>query len=184
MFVSFMNSVKKKLPYRGIGGKDEEERIVFNIFIELRNDVSIKNVVNQIASLNKLNSLLYPKNVSLLPLSDNYFNADFYDWDLQHGNIELVKILSVIGIFILLLAVINFVNLSTASRRQRMTEISVKKCLGADRKVLVRQLLTESLITCTVSSSLEFRLQNYFYLISTNLWKSNYHFKFSAIHKL
>lgn len=155
IFVSYKNSIMKRLYYKSLSWGDNttnNEQILFNVFVELKNEIDSKSVETRVAALNKLNSSLFPQDVFLTPLKTNYFNTEFEDVDLMHGNIDLMKILSAIGIFILLLAVINFLNLSTASHRNRLTEISVKKCLGADRKILIRQLLTESFFTCVVSS--------------------------------
>ena len=157
IFVSYKNSIMKRLYYKCLNWGDDKtnnEQILFNVFVELKNGKDFKSVENRIAALNKLNSSLYPKDVILTPLKTNYFNMEFEDADLMHGNVDLMKILTAIGIFILLLAVINFLNLSTASHRYRLTEISVKKCLGADRKILIKQLLTESFFTCAISSLL------------------------------
>jgi len=102
----------------------------------------------------ELNKIRFPQKVSLTPMNNNYFNTEISDSDLMHGNVELIKILSIIGIIILLLAVVNFVNLATAAYKYRLTEISVKKCFGANRQILIRQLLTESLLTCMISGLL------------------------------
>jgi putative ABC transport system permease protein len=56
-------------------------------------------------------------------MKTNYLNTGIKESDLLHGNIDLIKLLSVVGLIILLLAVINYVNLTTASYRNRMKEI-------------------------------------------------------------
>lgn len=62
------------------------------------------------------------------------------------GRIEYVKLFSIIGLFVLIIACINFMNLSTAQASQKMKEVGVKKAIGADRSTLVRQFLSESLL--------------------------------------
>ncbi len=153
LFVNYKNSVKKRLSYKGFSMADSE-KIIFNTFVLLKNGIHPEIVASQISSLNKLNDFLYPKDVELVKLKTNYLNTSYSDFDLTHGNINLIKILLAIGIFILLLAVINFFNLSTASQTYRLKEISVKKCFGADRTTLIKQLLAESLFTCLFSSIL------------------------------
>ena len=159
VFVSFMNSPTRRLPYRmtcvTFDGKDDSQcRYPFNVFVELEKQADIGTIEKQICGFNGINTYRFPKNVKLTPLKTNYFNTEFRDTDLMHGNANLIKILSIIGIIILLLAVINFVNLATAAYRYRMKEIGVKKCLGVSRLTLIQQLLMESLLTCIISSLL------------------------------
>jgi putative ABC transport system permease protein len=70
----------------------------------------------------------------------------------QNGNIEYIYIFSAISIFILLIACINFMNLSTARSADRAREVGVRKVLGSDRRQLVIQFLTESLLITFVSA--------------------------------
>lgn len=157
IFVSSENSPKERLIYKkgsfSFDGKDESQ-FPFNIFIKLDNRANFRVIEKQVSDFSNLNKYLFSKKVRLTPLSDNYFNTEISDGDLMHGNTELIKILSIIGVIILLLAIINFVNLATAAYKYRLTEISVKKCFGADRQILIKQLLTESLITCLISGIL------------------------------
>ena len=63
---------------------------------------------------------------------------------LPHGDIRFVRLLGAIVLFILLLAVINFVNLSTAKSANRAREVGLRKVVGSQRRQLVQQFLTES----------------------------------------
>jgi putative ABC transport system permease protein len=67
------------------------------------------------------------------------------------GNIEYVYISAIIGLLILLIACINFMNLSTAQSAGRAKEVGVRKVIGSGRANLVRQFLTESLLTALVA---------------------------------
>ena len=67
------------------------------------------------------------------------------------GNIQYVYISAIIGLFILLIACINFMNLSTAQSAGRAKEVGVRKVIGSGRSNLVRQFLTESLLTALVA---------------------------------
>ncbi|MBL7697868.1 MAG: ABC transporter permease [Chitinophagaceae bacterium] len=62
------------------------------------------------------------------------------------GRIQYVRLFSVLAIFILVIACINFMNLSTAKASRRLKEIGIKKVIGAERKHLIMQFLTESLL--------------------------------------
>ena len=67
------------------------------------------------------------------------------------GNILYVYISAIIGLFILLIACINFMNLSTAQSAGRAKEVGVRKVIGSGRANLVRQFLTESLLTAFIA---------------------------------
>jgi predicted permease len=78
--------------------------------------------------------------------SDNYLLNSFSHGSQTGSRIEYVKLFSLIAIFILVIACINFMNLSTAKASRRMKEVGIKKVVGADRKQLVFQFLSESIL--------------------------------------
>ena len=81
------------------------------------------------------------------PLGDIYFNRELDDSPpVRHGNMPLVKTLIVIAGLILLVAIVNFVNLSTANASARRGEIGIRKVVGADRMTLVLQFIAESVL--------------------------------------
>jgi hypothetical protein len=67
------------------------------------------------------------------------------------GRIEYVKLFSIIAVFILIIACINFMNLSTAPASRRMKEVGIKKLVGAGRKALILQYLAESVLATFLS---------------------------------
>ena len=148
-FISYLNSPKERISYKQNGSI-----YPFNIFVKLNKNSNIKLVENKISELSKVDSLLFPKKIILTPLKTNYLNSDFHDSDLMHVNSGLIKLLSFIGIIILLLAIINFINLETAAYKYRLKEMGIKKCLGAERKNLIHQLLIESTFTTIISGIL------------------------------
>ncbi len=83
---------------------------------------------------------------SLQPLSDIYLHSDLRYELSATGNMSQIYIFSCIGIFILIIAGINYVNLTTARAVHRAKEVGVKKILGAVRQQLIGQYLLESLI--------------------------------------
>lgn len=95
-------------------------------------------------------------NVSLFafPQMDMYLHGKFQDGIQQGGRIEYVKLFAVIGLFVLLIACINFMNLSTAKSQKRAKEVGVRKVVGAEKRALVSQFLSESLIITFFSSVL------------------------------
>jgi len=81
---------------------------------------------------------------SLMPVTDIHLRSDrFPELDIN-SNIQYVYIFSAVAIFILLLACVNFMNLSTARSQSRAKEVGIRKVLGTEKKSLVGQFLTES----------------------------------------
>jgi predicted permease len=83
--------------------------------------------------------------------SDVYLYGKYENGVQAGGRIEYVKLFSIIALFILLIACINFMNLSTAKATRRIKEVGIKKTIGADRKALVFQFLSESLLISSLS---------------------------------
>ncbi|MDP9081487.1 MAG: ABC transporter permease [Bacteroidota bacterium] len=90
--------------------------------------------------------------VLLTPLLDIHLRSDSQYELSKNGSMQYVYIFSVIAIFILLIACVNFMNLSTARSSNRAKEVGVRKVLGSARKYLVAQFLTESILVTLVST--------------------------------
>ena len=88
---------------------------------------------------------------SLMPLTDIHLHSDFSFEITPSGNIQYVYIFSAVALFILILACINFMNLSTARSTKRAKEVGIRKVLGTERKTLVAQFLVESTLTAFIS---------------------------------
>ena len=82
---------------------------------------------------------------------DRYLMGKYENGVIAGGRIEYVQLFSVIALFILLIACINFMNLSTARASRRLKEIGVKKAIGAKRRSLIIQFLSESLMLMAIS---------------------------------
>jgi putative ABC transport system permease protein len=89
---------------------------------------------------------------NLIPLKDIHLHSNRVSELGANGNIEYVYIFSAIAVFILLIACVNLMNLSTARSSNRAREVGVRKVLGSPRKYLVFQFLTESIIVTLVSA--------------------------------
>lgn len=83
--------------------------------------------------------------------SDRYLYGHYENGMPVGGRIEYVKLFSIIAIFILVIACINFMNLSTAKASRRMKEVGVKKSIGAGRGSLILQYLGESILMAFLS---------------------------------
>lgn len=86
-----------------------------------------------------------------LPLTQIHLSSPLSSEIEPSGNIEYVYISAIIGLFILLIACINFMNLSTAQSTGRAKEVGVRKVIGSGRGNLIRQFLTESVLTAMVA---------------------------------
>ncbi|WP_149274585.1 ABC transporter permease [Pareuzebyella sediminis] len=88
----------------------------------------------------------------LQPITDIHLKSDIKMGDrLKHGDIRFVWLFAAIAGFVLLLAVINFINLSTAKSANRAKEVGLRKTVGAFKGNLVSQFLTESVIFSLIS---------------------------------
>jgi len=85
-------------------------------------------------------------NIVLQPVADiNLYSYDIQD-ELSHGDIRFVWLFGAVAAFILIIACINFINLSTAKSANRAKEVGLRKVVGSYRSSLISQFLTESLL--------------------------------------
>lgn len=82
----------------------------------------------------------------LLPIKSIHLYSDFEGEPEALGDINYIYIFSAVGIFLLLIACINYMNLATARSVKRALEVGIRKVMGAQRKLLIGQFLSESII--------------------------------------
>ncbi|SKC87078.1 ABC transporter permease [Ohtaekwangia koreensis] len=109
-------------------------------------DQKIKDLVKVKTDNNVTHRTLFTKQYS-----KNYLYGKYENGVLTGGRITYVKLFSIIAIFILVIACINFMNLSTAKASRRIKEVGIKKAVGAARKTLIYQYLGESLLLSFLS---------------------------------
>lgn len=88
---------------------------------------------------------------SLIPLTNIHLHSDRYPELGVNSSIQYVYIFLAVALFILLLACVNFMNLSTARSAARAKEVGIRKVLGTERSLLIGQFLVESTITVFLS---------------------------------
>ena len=122
------------------------------VFTKLLRGTASAQVNAQLSTLVKTHGDLQTKlALSLEPLSDIHFNADIIENPIRTAHKPTLYSLIGISLFILILAIINFINLSTAQSIQRSKEIGVRKVLGSSRTSLIFQFLTETLLLTFLS---------------------------------
>jgi putative ABC transport system permease protein len=92
--------------------------------------------------------------VVLMPVTDIHLRSNLRQELGQNGNIQYVYVFSVIALIILLIAGVNFMNLSTARSAGRAKEVGIRKVLGSPRRSLIGQFLTESVLVTFASTIL------------------------------
>ncbi|MEO0331059.1 MAG: ABC transporter permease, partial [Bacteroidota bacterium] len=122
-------------------------------YLLLREGVDIASFNRKIAHFirDKTDGKITHRTLFAVPYSDAYLHSRYEQGKLVGGRIEYVQLFSLIALFILLMACINFMNLSTAHASRRTKEIGVKKAMGAPRATLINQYLSESVLTALFS---------------------------------
>lgn len=125
-------------------------------FVQIADNADMEAVSQKIKDV-KLNQLKdegdrkYKPEVFLHPMSKWYLYSEFQNGINTGGRIEQVWLFGTIGVFVLLLACINFMNLSTARSEKRAKEVGIRKSIGSVRSQLVSQFFSESLVVAFIS---------------------------------
>jgi putative ABC transport system permease protein len=114
-------------------------------------EAKIKDLV-QVAGKEAVKETGFKTTLSLRPVKDIYLYSNMPTAQGTVGNFKTIQLFLAIGIFILLIACLNFINLSTARSVERAKEIGIQKVLGNDRKKLILQFLTEAAVLCTIAA--------------------------------
>lgn len=133
-----------------------------NTLVMLRKDADPKKVEAKIkkflAPYNNQFSKSFRIELGMQRYGDFYLNNIFKDGEIAGGRSEYVRLFSIVAIFILIIACINFMNLTTARSAKRSKEIGVRKVAGAIRSALVRQFLSEAMMITALSVGLALML--------------------------
>ena len=122
----------------------------FNIFFTLKDERGAEKVAErvygEILDHTKDNGSAGDETLIMVKYSDRYLYSNFVNGEVSGGRIVYVRILSVVGIFVLLIAAINFMNLATARSNRRSKEVGVRKVMGANKRSVAFQFLFESVL--------------------------------------
>lgn len=128
----------------------------FQIFVKVRPAVNLAQLASKIAFLEKREkgNTNAEKSIVILQGMDRWHLFGNYENGKEAGGfIDYIRIFSAIGILVLLIACINFVNLTTARSEKRAREVGIRKAIGSRRLHLVVQFLAESLILTFIALS-------------------------------
>src|SRR5258706_3494044 len=124
----------------------------FQIFMELNSPANKDVVEKSIKDLIiKKDPSDYKRELFLHPLLSWRLNSNFENGKAAGGRIEFVNMFTIIAIFILVIACINFMNLSTARSERRAREVGIRKSVGSKRHELILQFIGESLFISSLS---------------------------------
>ena len=126
----------------------------YQLFVQLKPGFTLAQVAGKIrniehsekGSTNAMNSY-----ITLQPLARWHLYSNYVNGQDTAGFLEYVKMFTLIGILVLLIACINFINLTTARSEKRAREVGVRKAIGSGRKALVLQFLAESFLLTLIA---------------------------------
>jgi putative ABC transport system permease protein len=129
----------------------------WQVFVQLNNnadpkmvDAKIKNVVlSHFTDANTLKSII--PEVFIHPMAKWRLYSDFENGLNTGGFIKYVKMFGILGLIVLIIACINFMNLSTARSEKRAKEVGIRKAVGSLRKQLISQFLVESMLIAVLA---------------------------------
>ncbi len=127
----------------------------FQLFAQIANNTSINSINEKIKNV-KLDEVdeeekKYKAAIFLHPMKDWHLRSNWVNGFQKGGFIDYVWMFGIIGVFVLLLACINFMNLSTARSEKRAKEVGIRKAIGSERKQLIKQFFVESILIVFLS---------------------------------
>ena len=121
----------------------------FQMFAQIADNTTMENVTAKIKDVKKNlsdDTAEFNPQLFLFPMNDWYLKSSFQNGKQVGGRIKYVWLFGIIGAFVLLLACINFMNLSTARSEKRAKEVGIRKSIGSQRSQLINQFLSESFL--------------------------------------
>ncbi len=121
----------------------------FQMFVQIADNTTMESVTSKILEVKQKlneNSREFNAQLFLFPMEDWHLRSSFENGKQAGGRIKYVWLFGIIGGFVLLLACINFMNLSTARSEKRAKEVGIRKSIGSQRSQLINQFLGESFL--------------------------------------
>ena len=134
---------------------DDWENSSFNIYVQKQPNMSYAAINASIKDLFYKpvirTDINFKKEAYLYPMSQWHLYSDFKDGRPDGGRITFVWLFGIVGIFVLVLACINFMNLSTARSEKRGKEVGIRKAIGSAKSALIFQFLSESILVVVIA---------------------------------
>lgn len=128
---------------------------MFLTFVQIADQADMEKVSAKIKNVKlkavKSQDAVFKPEIFLHPLSKWHLYSEFKNGKIAGGSIEFVWLFGIIGVFVLLLACINFMNLSTARSEKRAKEVGIRKAIGSLRSQLITQFFSESLLVMALA---------------------------------
>lgn len=121
------------------------------VYVLVKEGTDITALNEKVGKIRKSRNEYDNRKSMLIPFPEHYLHGKYVNGRQVGGRIEYVELFSVIAILILIIACINFMNLSTARASRRLKEIGVKKAVGAERISFLVQFFTESLLMSLIA---------------------------------
>ena len=123
----------------------------WRLYVQMNDYTDMAKVSNKIKDVPSSHVKDGNEQVMLYPMNKWHLYNEFENGKLAEGRIRIVWMFGAIGLFVLLLACINFMNLSTARSAKRAKEVGVRKTFGSLRIQLIKQFLTEALLNALIA---------------------------------
>jgi ABC-type antimicrobial peptide transport system permease subunit len=127
------------------------ENHMCQLYVQLNDHTDLEKASARIRSVPTPHISFSKEELQLHPMSKWHLYSEFENGKVTGGRISTVWLISIIGVLVLLLACINFMNLSTARSEKRSREVGIRKAIGSLRQQLISQFLSESLIMVAIA---------------------------------
>jgi ABC-type antimicrobial peptide transport system permease subunit len=121
------------------------------LFVEMNDNIDFDQATARIRNIPQEHIKEGKEEIILLPMDKWHLYSSFENGKVAGGRIQFVWLFGAIGVFVLLLACINFMNLSTARSEKRAKEVGIRKTVGSLRRQLIGQFLCESIVVALIA---------------------------------
>jgi len=133
------------------GAQTQWENHSFQLYVEKSDNADFDALTKRLENITRQYAKDGNEHLVFQPMDRWRLYSEFENGKLKGGRISYVWMFGIIGVFVLLLACINFMNLSTARSEKRAKEVGIRKAIGSIRKQLIVQFLSESVMMAVMA---------------------------------